>query len=131
MRADLLAFVEKYLGHAGSGDTPENKGQCVGLVELWCDACGTPHIPGNAVDLLALADPAHYLRIANGPTNYPAAGDIVCWDASWGAGYGHCAVVLAASPMQLAVFEQNDPEGASPLVATHSYGGVAGWLVMR
>ena len=131
MAEALLAFLLAYLGKAGSGDTPGNRGQCVGLVELWCDLHQKPHIAGNAVDLLANADPAAYVRTANGPRNYPPPGAIVCWDATWGAGYGHTAVVVAASPMQLVVFEQNDPEGAGPLVSTHSYGGVAGWLTFR
>jgi hypothetical protein len=131
MHADLLSFINKYLGKAGSGDTPGNRGQCVGLVELWCDVNGTPHIPGNAVDLLGDADGAHYDKVANGPHNFPPAGAIICWDGSWGGGFGHTAVVVAASPMQVVVFEQNDPEGAAPLVATHSYGGVQGWLILK
>ncbi len=131
MDTALLAFVQKYLGHANTGDTPGNMGQCVGLVEVWIDVNKHPHIAGNAVDLLDNADLAHYQLFRNGPTNFPPAGAIVCWDGSWGAGYGHCAVVLAANSMQLVVAEQNDPEGAAPLVATHSYGGVAGWLVFK
>jgi len=126
----LIQFILTYLGKAGTGTNAANKGQCVGLVEEWVALHNHPWIPGNAVDLLNMADPKHYKRINNGPTNYPSPGDIVCWDGSWGAGYGHTAVVVAAGPMQLVVFEQNDPEGAAPLVATHSYGGVAGWLVM-
>ena len=131
MKYDLLKFLQAYLGKANSGDTPGNRGQCVGLIELWADANGAPHIAGNAVDLLANADRNAYAMIANGPSNYPPAGAIVCWDGSWGAGYGHTAIVMAANVMQLVVFEQNDPTGAAPLAATHSYGGVAGWLIFR
>lgn len=128
MAPSLLAFIQSYLGKANTGDTPGNAGQCVGLVEVWIDANKRPHIGGNAVDLLNNADPKAYKLTRNGPSNFPPAGAIVCWDGSWGAGYGHTAIVVAASPMQLVVFEQNDPDGASPLVATHSYAGVAGWL---
>ena len=131
MYESLLAFVQKYLGVANTGDTPGNAGQCVGLVEVWCDINRKPHIAGNAVDLLGNAALGSYTVTKNGPSNFPPAGAIVCWDGSWGAGYGHTAVVLAANAMQLVVFEQNDPEGAAPIVATHSYGGVAGWIVAK
>lgn len=131
MESDLIAFLEAYLGKEGTGTNAANKGQCVGLIEVWCARHGKPWIPGNAVDLLRLADPKAYVRTNNGPTNFPPPGAIVCWDASWGAGYGHTAVVLAANSMQLAVFEQNDPYGAAPVVATHSYAGVAGWLTFK
>jgi len=128
MEATLLAFVRSYLGKAGTGDTPGNRGQCVGLIEVWLDRHNLPHIWGNAKDLLANAPPAVYTVVQNGPVNYPSCGDVVVWDASWGGGYGHTAVAIAATSMQLVVFEQNDPDGAPPLVATHGYEGVAGWL---
>jgi surface antigen len=131
MKSDLLKFIDSYLGKAGTGDTPGNRGQCVGLIEVWADVNSHPHIAGNAVDLYRNADPAAYTKVANAPLNYPPAGAIVCWDGSWGGGYGHTAIVVAASSMQLVVFEQNDPLGASPLVATHSYAGVQGWLILK
>ena len=125
----LLPFLQRYLGAANTGDTDPNRGQCVGLVEVWIDANKRPHVIGNAVDLLNNAPPASYKVVRNGPNNFPPAGAIVCWDGSWGGGYGHTAIVVAATPLLLAVFEQNDPDGAPPVVATHSYDGVAGWLV--
>jgi hypothetical protein len=106
---DLATFISQYLGKANTGDTGPNKGQCVGLIEVWLDANGKPHIPGNAVDLLANADPKVYKRTNNIPTNAPPPGAVVCWAA-------------------LVVFEQNDPTGSPPMVATHNYNGVAGWL---
>ena len=128
MKTDLAAFITQYLGKANTGDTPGNRGQCVGLIEVWLDANKLPHIPGNAVDLLANADLKVYKRTTNIPTNWPQPGNIVCWNGTWGGGYGHTAIVVAANAMGLVVFEQNDPEGAPPLVATHNYSGVAGWL---
>lgn len=125
---DLALFIRQYLGKANTGDTPGNLGQCVGLIEVWLDANKKPHIPGNAVDLLANADLRIYRRTTNTPNNYPNPGSIVCWDGTWGAGYGHTAIVVASSVLQLVVFEQNDPDGAPPLVATHDYAGVEGWL---
>ena len=55
--SNLAAFISQYLGKANTGDTSGNLGQCVGLIEKWLDANGMPSIPGNAVDLLANANP--------------------------------------------------------------------------
>jgi len=125
---DLAAFISNYLGKANTGDTPENAGQCVGLVEKWLDANGKPHIWGNAAELLANANPKVYKRTTNIPTNHPPPGAVVCWNSSWGGGAGHTAIVVASNVMGLVVFEQNDPTGSPPVVATHSYNGVQGWL---
>lgn len=125
---DLVAFIQGYIGVPNTGDTAGNLGQCVGLVEKWLDANGKPHIWGNAVDLPKNAAHPPYTYTANGPSNYPPPGAIVCWDASWGAGAGHTAIVVLATPMHLVVFEQNDPDGSPPLVATHGYTGVQGWI---
>jgi hypothetical protein len=125
---DLLAFVQEYLGLPNTGDTAGNLGQCVGLVEKWLDANSLPHIWGNAKDLPDNIDPNVFKYTPNTPTNYPQPGAIVCWDDSWGAGFGHTAIVLAARVMFLAVFEQNNPTGSPPIVATHGYDGVLGWI---
>lgn len=124
----LSMFIRAYLGAQNTGDTPGNMGQCVGLVEKWLDANAKPRIPGNAKDLIANAPHADYKATVNLPDNYPPPGAIVCWNASWGGGYGHCAIVVASNAMHLAVFEQNNPEGAAPVVATHGYDGVTGWI---
>jgi len=125
---DLAPFIAEFLGQPNTGDTPENAGQCVGLVEKWLDANGKPHIWGNADQLLANADKRLYKRTTNIPTNHPPPGAIVCWSSSWGDGAGHTAIVVAANVMGLVVFEQNDPTGSPPVVATHGYSGVEGWL---
>lgn len=121
----LEQFVTTNLGQR-VGD-----GQCVALIEAWLDALGKPRIGGNAKDLLDIAPTASYAIFRNNPTNFPMAGDIVVWDGSWGAGYGHTGVVCYANVMHLVVFEQNDPYGSGCLVATHDYSGVAGWLRVR
>ena len=125
---NLATFISQYLGKANTGENPVNRGQCVGLIEVWLTANGKPHIPGNAVDLLANADPKVYKKTVNIPTNVPPPGAIVCWNGTWGGGYGHTAVVVAANVLQLVVFEQNDPFSAPPVVATHSYNGIQGWI---
>jgi len=125
---NLASFITMYLGVANTGDNPENKGQCVGLVEQWLDANKKPHIYGNACDLLNNANLAAFHIVRNTPTNVPPVGAIVVWGSSWGGGYGHCAVVVAANVHYLAVFEQNNPESSPPVVATHDYSGVLGWV---
>lgn len=131
MTADLASFIGRYLCVPNSGTSPANKGQCVGLIELWLYANSQPPIWANAVDILSHADPHHFIVTPNSPANFPPPGSIVCWDKSWGNGFGHTAVVVAANAMHLAVFEQNDPTGAAPLVATHGYQGVQGWLTWK
>lgn len=131
MEQRLLDFISRYLGKGNTGTNSVNSGQCVGLVEVWVDTITHPRIAGNAKDLLANADPQHYTIVQNGPSNFPPPGAIVVWGPSWGEGYGHCAVAVAGSPLQLVVFEQNDPAGYPPLVATHSYSGVLGWAVPK
>jgi len=123
----LSDFISKYLGVTGVGDTAENKGQCVGLVEVWLSANGKSHIWGNAKDLLADAPASMFIVTKNAPSNFPPPGAIICWDATWGGGDGHTAIVVAANVSCLAVFEQNDPDGSPPIVATHDYSGVLGW----
>jgi hypothetical protein len=125
---DLSLFAIRYLGAGNVGENSANRGQCVGLIEVWLTSQGKPHIPGNAKDLLTGADPKQYRVIPNGPQNYPQPGDVVCWDGSWGGGFGHTAIVVAANAMHIAVFEQNDPESSPCIIATHDYSGVAGWV---
>jgi CHAP domain len=125
---NLAAFISTLLGAPNVGDTPENTGQCVGLIERWLSSNTKPHIWGDAKDLLANADLKIYRIVHNNPTNAPPPGAVVVWDASWGAGHGHTAICVAGNANHLAVFEQNDPMGSPCLVATHDYAGVAGWL---
>lgn len=129
--ARLLAFRAKYAHLALVGDTQVNRGQCVGLVEVWIDSLGLPHVWGNAADLLDNADEAHYQVVHNLPTNFPVAGDIVVWGSSWGSGYGHTGICVSGAVMSFVAFEQNDPAGSYPHEKTYSYAGVIGWLHPR
>jgi surface antigen len=131
MLEKLIAFIAQYLGARGTGTTPENRGQCVGLIERWLGVLGVGPIWGNAVDLMRNADPTVYTVVRNEPKNYPPAGAIVCWDSSFGAGFGHTAVVIAATSTWMAVFEQNNPTLTPPMVATHLYTGVSGWIIVK
>lgn len=54
--------------------------------------------------------PQYFDRIANDPKDpnqLPQKGDIIVWNANFFPPYGHIAIVLAASPQSITVFEQN------------------------
>jgi hypothetical protein len=124
----LGQFLDTYYGKANVGDTPANRGQCVGLSELWMDALGAPHVWGDAKDLLNNAPVDKYRIVHNLPTNYPQPGDIVVWGANWGGGAGHTGICVFAGVMRLTVYEQNDPDGSPPHLKVYPYGGILGWL---
>lgn len=124
----LHTLITRLTGHRNVGDTPGNRGQCVGLVEVWTDSLGLPHTWGNAKDLLAYADLRSYKVTMNLPTNYPVPGDIIVWGETWGGGYGHTGIIVTAAVMSFVAFEQNDPEGSPPHLKLYEYGGVLGWL---
>lgn len=108
----LTDFVRTYQGQSGIGDTPENDGQCVGLVEKWFDQLGTPHVWGDACNLPANADRNAYGVTPNEPDNFPIPGDVVTFPAGWGGSpVGHCAIVTGADVNSFTVLEQNDEIG--------------------
>ena len=125
---NLFGFISTYLGQMNVGDTPENIGECVGLVEKWLDVNGKLHIWGNARELLVNADVRSYRVFKNNPTNVPPAGSIIVWDGTWGNGFGHTAVVIAGNMNHFVSFEQNNPVGHPPTVVEHDYQGVLGWI---
>ncbi len=127
----LQAFIQQYTGVAHTGDTEANKGQCVGLVEVYIDTLGLTHDWGNAKDLLANANSADFQMFENLANSVPTAGDIIVWGASWGNGNGHTGICVSADlqSTSFVCFEQNDPTGAAPQVKTYpTYTGVIGWL---
>lgn len=128
MAEQLSRFVSKYTGAPMVGDTDPNRGECVGLVEVWIDFLKLPHVWGNAAQLLDNAPDGSYYVIFNTATNFPVAGDIVVWGTSWGGGFGHTGVIISANAMSFLAFEQNDPMGATPRLKHYTYEGVRGWL---
>ncbi len=142
MIQSLSDFIAQYQGKINIGDTPENTGQCVGLIELWIDNLGLPHIWGNAIDLLKNADTKSFDIVMNTPTNSPSAGDIVVFGKPYGASiqngitvyFGHCAIVISATENSLLVFEQNDITSDDPTGAcqkkTYTYEALqkTGWI---
>lgn len=126
----LLGLIQQDLGVL-CGDTAENFGQCVGLIELWLDNLGLndPHLFGNAKDLLNNANSKKFDIIQNdinNPNQYPFPGDILVYGSSWGAGYGHTGVVLFADGKSIILFEQNNP--GVPTIKRETYNGLLGWL---
>lgn len=119
-----LAFAYHYAGRY-LGD-----GQCVALVNQWLtEGLGKQAVFLNAVDW-ARAEIPGMTAVLNGPTNFPASGDIVVWHAFSPNGigpYGHVAVCLAADSMHLVSLDQNWglPQSVRPVI--HDFGGVALW----
>lgn len=128
----LQDFIQKYMGVKNVGNTDANKGECVGLVMVYIDeVLNLSHIWGHARDLFNNAPESEWEKVENSPNVYPSAGDIMCWGASWGGGFGHTGVVESSSPStdSFICFEQNYPTGSSPhLVTRKSWNGIIGWL---
>jgi len=135
----VSTIINEYFGKTGIGNTPQNKGQCVGLVSVYQDALGAPHEYGNAKDLLADANTNLFDVVYNDPKNYnqfPPTGAIMVWGSSWGNGLGHCGIVVLANGYSFTTFEQNDitnvdNTGACEVLNHANYTGVLGWLVFK
>lgn len=127
----LTEFIAYYNNKKGVGNTPENKGECVGLAFAWILNLGHSHFYGHAKDLYANAPTSEYTKIKNTASAYPQAGDVIVWNATAGGGYGHIAVVIGSSKEDdsFTVIEQNNPLGGACRVYTYkNWNGVIGWL---
>lgn len=133
----LTEFIALYNGKTGVGNTPENKGECVGLVVMWILNLGLTHFYGHAKDFFTNAPVSQYTKIKNEPDVYAKAGDIVVWDATMGGGFGHVAIIVECDTQAdtFTVFEQNNPAnvpGRACEVTTYKdWSGVIGWLRPR
>lgn len=121
---NLSEFINTYTGKQGVGNTPQNIGQCVGLIEVWDDNLGESHIWGDARNLVANA-PMDYEVFYTG---VPHPGDILCFDGTYGNGAGHTGVVTDASPQGAMLFEQNDPLGSTPHLKFYPYAHMVGYI---
>lgn len=123
-------FIAKYSGQKNVGNTPDNKGECVGLVMVWLKDQGAPHVWGHAKDLLVNADRNAYQVIPNTPDAVPRAGDVIVWKQGFNATFGHTAVATGKATINtLEVFEQNNPLGSACRVHTYkNYAYIDGWL---
>lgn len=106
-------FINTYVGQGNVGNTDGNRGQCVGLVEVWLENLGLPIIWGNACDLANNAPRSLYDIIPNSATYVPPVGAIGCLPAGWGGSpVGHTFLVAPGTDVNtLVVFEQNDRIG--------------------
>jgi surface antigen len=123
-------FLNKYNGQTKVGNTPENTGECVGLVAVWIDNLGLPHVWGHARDLINNCDKSAYEVEYNTPTGVPKKGDIIVWSSAMGGGYGHTAISTGTGNVNtFEVFEQNNPTGSNCHLRTYpNYNNVIGWF---
>jgi hypothetical protein len=126
----LAACVGSYLGQRVTAPGGIG-GECVDWANLYLvDVCGHSPIRANAVDWPHAAI-AGFTWVANSPTNYPSAGDLVVWGEQWAIGvgaFGHIALVLLADRFFLVTTDQNWPDGSPVTAHAHSYLGVRGWF---
>jgi len=134
MEQKLKDFINKFINKGGVGNTPQNKGQCVGLVNVWVSELGLDHIWGNAKDLWKNYNPKQFDFILNTPDAYPLAGDIVVWNEKMGGGYGHTAIATGVHKTEgkstdwFEAFSQNDPFGSLCVLKKYSYNNVIGFI---
>lgn len=122
-------FLNQYNGQRGVGNTPENKGECVGLVMVWIKYINSPHIWGHAKDILTNADRTAYEVILNTPSAVPQKGDVVVWSSRFNGTYGHTAIATGSGNINIfEVFEQNNPVGNGCRLHSYNYNYVTGWL---
>jgi hypothetical protein len=80
--------------------------QCVDLVQHYSTYCvGVPLARGNGKDIWFNENSGNYVKLGAGAKGQK--GDIVCWDGSWGGGYGHVAVLLDDNGLSLNTVTQN------------------------
>lgn len=141
MEEALQLFIQNNIGKHNLGDTTANKGECVGLIELWLDVLGVndPHLWGNAVDLLNNADPIKFTIVKNDPndtTQFPPDGAVVVLGKPFGiqpnGTYdGHTGLSIGSTGGELRLFQQNDPSGSTPGIKYYPYASCVGWLIPK
>ena len=125
-------FLGIYLNKSNVGNTPENKGQCTGLVNVWANYLKLPHLWGNAKDIPLYADLNKYQRVVNTPTGIPPKGAILIWTGNYNKGFGHTAIVQSANVNTITVFSQNDPLSSKCIIKKYpNYNHVYGWLIPK
>lgn len=128
---DLLQFVRQNLGKRLDWDHLYGA-QCVDLIQYYLDGVhGQRPWPGPTASSMAGSIRPGWAWVANGPVNYPNAGDIVVWGPSAAEAIGdagHIAVALSATRNVLLTFDQNWPPGAAVSIVLHDYRGVRGWF---
>ncbi len=122
-------FFNQYNGQKNVGNTPQNIGQCVGLIEVYIRGLGLDQVWGNADDLYANAPDASFVKIPNTPTGIPQQGDVIVWSSEFNGGVGHTGIATGKGDLNtFDCFEQNDPIGSNCHVKNYNYSYVTGWL---
>jgi hypothetical protein len=125
---NLEEFIKKYIGVKNVGNTPENKGQCVGLVAVCIDDLGLSHVWGHAKDLYANASDKEWIKILNTPTGVPVKGDVLVWKGNSPTAVGHTAIFVDGNVNDFHSFDQNYPVGSAPHIQYHNYNNLLGWI---
>lgn len=108
--------------------------QCVPLVDHVAKWYGHP-LPNvsYAKQLWTVAVDPWYQKIANGPVNFPEAGDLVIFGGTISAGNtGHCSVAKSGNNISFISLDQNwvnfnAAHGSPAAWVTHNYNSVLGW----
>ncbi|MEK6829961.1 MAG: hypothetical protein AABY15_07635 [Nanoarchaeota archaeon] len=125
----LRDFYNKYKGQKNVGNTPENRGECVGLASLWMDVFNIPHVYGHAQDLYKNAKDADFAKIPNTPDAIIQDGDIPVWGHGFNGTFGHTGIAYGNHDVNnFDCFEQNDPLGSTSHIKRYNYAYVIGWL---
>lgn len=108
--------------------------QCMDLVLFWSEYLGLPLLSApSALRTWDLnPDLSAYQKIANGPTNLPAPGDILVFGSGMGP-YGHIVIVLSADLNGFVSLDQNwynsnETVGSPAAQVSHNYNAVLGWF---
>lgn len=90
---------------------------------------GGRRFTGDAKDIFG-EQPDIYNWVQNTPAGVPPKGAVFVYGPSWGGGFGHISIVLAADKNTQTSLEQN--VGAPRVtVGTHGYGGAIGWGIPK
>lgn len=125
-------FLTKFNGQQGVGNTPENKGQCTGLCNVYIvDYLKKSFIWGDAKDWIYNYNFNDFDFIPNTPDYIPQQGDII---VKSGGTYGHVAIATGTGDLhKYEVFEQNVPLGGGCRLHTYEdeYKNVLGGLRIK
>ena len=126
-------FLEKYNGRNNVGNTPDNIGQCTGLVNVWIvDWLKKSFIWGHAFDWVNNYNPNDFEFILNTPDYIPQVGDIIVWSKAYNGKYGHVGIATGTGDLDtFEAFEQNDPLGSNSHLKMYKYANVAGGIRTR
>ena len=128
-------FVAKWLGKKCDFDGV-NDGQCIDLARMYCrevlntTLCPPLGLNGKAADIWTTYNTSSFTSILNSPTGVPSPGDLVIWDTSAGAGYGHVDIFLSGNASSFIGLDQNWPTPSLVTKTPHTYlrPKVIGWL---